>query len=130
LAGYRAAGIRVAVFSNATHSMLLAALAAAHLDDLVDAVYSVHEPRVFTPGVRVYAAAAEALGAAPSAIAFHSSNAWDVAGATSAGRRAPWINRTGRPRKYPWIPARVVSSLDQALKQITEAAPLAGTNKH
>jgi 2-haloacid dehalogenase len=130
LAGYRAAGIRVAVFSNATHPMLLAALAAAHLDDLVDAVYSVHEPRVFTPGVRVYAAAAEALGAAPSAIAFHSSNAWDVAGATSAGRRAPWINRTGRPRKYPWIPARVVSSLDQALKQITEAAPLAGTNKH
>jgi 2-haloacid dehalogenase len=128
LAGYRAAGIRVAVFSNATRPMLLAALAAAHLDDLVDALYSVHELRIFKPDVRVYAAAAEALGAAPSAIAFHSSNAWDVAGATSAGWRALWINRARRPGEYPWIPAPAVSGLDLALKHVTATVPIAGTN--
>ena len=130
LAGYRAAGMRVAVFSNATHPMLLTALAAAHLDDLVDALYSVHELRVFKPDVRVYAAAAEALGAAPSAIAFHSSNAWDVAGATSAGWGALWINRAGGPGEYPWIPAPAVSDLDLALKYVTATVPMAGTTNH
>ncbi len=128
LAGYRAAGMRVAVFSNATQPMLFAALAAAHLDDLVDAVYSVHELHVFKPDVRVYAAAADALGAAPSAIAFHSSNAWDVAGATSAGWRALWINRAARPGEYPWIPAPAVSDLDLALKYVTTMVPTAGTH--
>jgi 2-haloacid dehalogenase len=68
LVGYRAAGMRVAVFSNATHPMLLAALSAAHLDDLVDAVYSVHELRIFKPDVRVYAAAAEVAPATSQAL--------------------------------------------------------------
>ena len=128
LTGYRAAGMRVAVFSNATQPMLLAALAAAHLDDLVDAVYSVHELHVFKPDVRVYAAAADALGTAPSAIEFHSSNAWDVAGATAAGWSALWINRAGRPAEYPWMPAPAVSDLELALKHVTATVPTAGTN--
>lgn len=128
LAGYRAAGMRVAVFSNATRSMLQTALAAAHLGDLVDVVYSVHELQVFKPDVRVYAAAADAFGVAPSAIAFHSSNAWDVAGAASSNWQALWINRTGRPQEYPWVPAPAVPDLVQALRHVVGAAPVAGIN--
>lgn len=128
LAGYRAAGMRVAVFSNATRSMLQTALAAAHLDDLVDVVYSVDGLQVFKPDARVYAAAADAFGVAPSAIAFHSSNAWDIAGAASSGWRALWINRAGRPPEYPSAPAPAVPDLGQALQYITGTATIAPFN--
>lgn len=126
LAGYRAAGMRVAVFSNATRSMLHTALVAAHLHDLVDVVYSVHELQVFKPAVRVYAAAADTFGVAPSAIAFHSSNAWDVAGAASSNWHALWINRAGRPPEYPWIAAATVPDLGQALRHVVGESPVAG----
>lgn len=115
LVGYRQLGLRVAVFSNATRPMLLTALAAAHLDDIVDTVYSVHELGVFKPAARVCAAAAAAVATAPQAMAFHSSNAWDTAGAASCGWRALWINRTGRPREYPWMPVPEVDNLRAAL---------------
>lgn len=129
LAGYREAGMRVAVFSNATRSMLQTALAAAHLADLVDVVYSVDGLQVFKPDVRVYAAAADTFGVAPSAIAFHSSNAWDVAGAVSSGWRALWINRSRLPPEYPSAPAPAVPDLDQALGHITGTATIAPFNQ-
>jgi len=92
LSGYRALGMRVAVFSNATQPMLHEALAAARLDDLVDTIYSTHVLGIYKPAVRVYEAAAEAFGVPPHAIAFHSSNSWDAAGAASCGWAALWIN--------------------------------------
>jgi 2-haloacid dehalogenase len=119
LHGYRCLGLRVAVFSNASLAMLNAALSAAGLDDLVDIVYSVHALEVFKPDVQVYTAAAQAFEAAPSAIAFHSSNGWDAAGAASCGWRALWINRTGRPQEYPWMHVHTVPDLSQALMHVT-----------
>ena len=125
LVGYRQLGLRVAVFSNATRSMLLTALAAAHLDDIVDTVYSVHELGVFKPAARVYAAAAAAVATAPQAMAFHSSNAWDAAGAASCGWGALWINRTGRPREYPRMPVPEVDNLRAALSYFRANTPTA-----
>ena len=122
LSGYRALGMRVAVFSNATQPMLHEALAAAGLDDLVDTVYSTHELGIYKPAVRVYEAAAQTFGVPPHAIAFHSSNSWDAAGAASAGWGAMWINRTGRPAEYPWTPVPAVADLGAALSRVRAAA--------
>lgn len=130
LDGYRRQGLRVAVFSNATLAMLNTALSAARLDDLVDTVYSVHALKVFKPDVQVYAAAAQAFGAAPSAIVFHSSNGWDAAGAASCGWRALWINRAGRAQEYPWMQVPAVADLGQALAHVTVAtAPVNGSSE-
>lgn len=119
LAAYRSLGVRVAVFSNATESMLTTALSAARLGDLVDVVYSAHAIGIFKPDVRVYAAAAKSFGVSPSAIAFHSSNGWDAAGAASCGWSAMWINRAGRPREYPWLNVPAMPDLGAALAHAT-----------
>jgi len=123
LSGYRALDMRVAVFSNATQPMLQKALAAARLDDLVDTVYSTHELGIYKPAVRVYEAAAETFGTPPHAIAFHSSNSWDAAGAASCGWGAMWINRSGRPPEYPWTPVPAVADLVAALNRVRAAMP-------
>jgi len=123
LSGYRALGMRVAVFSNATQPMLQTALAAARLDDLVDTVFSTHELGIYKPAVRVYEAAAGTFAVPPQAIAFHSSNGWDAAGAASSGWSAMWINRTGRPPEYPWTPVPAVTDLAAALSRVHAAMP-------
>lgn len=115
LSGYRAHGYRVAVFSNAGEAILTTLLKAARVDDLVDTVFSVHALQVYKPDVRVYEGAAKAFNAAPADIRFHSSNAWDAAGATSCGWQALWVNRAGRPREYLWLDVPVVTDLNEAL---------------
>jgi 2-haloacid dehalogenase len=114
LDAYRRAGVRVAVFSNATPTMLDQALDAAQLRDHVDAVFSVHALARYKPDPRVYDAAAEAFGAPAGAIAFHSSNAWDAAGAAASGWCARWINRSGMPAEYPSLTVPVVRNLTEA----------------
>ena len=119
LRGYRERGFRVAVFSNATEAMLVAALTAARVDDLVDTVFSVHELHAYKPDVRVYAAAAKSFKVAPASIRFHSSNGWDAAGAASCGWPALWINRAAHPQEYPWMYVPAVADLSEALAQNT-----------
>jgi 2-haloacid dehalogenase len=111
---YRRAGLRVAVFSNATPAMLEHALDAAQLRDRVDVVFSVHPLARYKPDPRVYDAAAEALGVVADAIAFHSSNAWDAAGAAASGWPVRWINRNGMPAEYPALTVPTVRNLSEA----------------
>lgn len=117
LAGYRAMGMRVAVFSNATGEMLQTALRAARLESLIDATVSVHGLRVFKPAPAVYGAAADALGTTAGSIRFHSSNAWDAAGASACGWQSFWVNRGRRPSEYAGLPVREVVDLATALRQ-------------
>jgi 2-haloacid dehalogenase len=100
LASLRAGGVRLAVLSNGTADMLASALDAGRLRVLLDEVISVDEIRIYKPDPRVYRHGAERLGADCSELTFVSSNAWDVAGASRAGMRTVWINRTGRPPEY------------------------------
>jgi 2-haloacid dehalogenase len=44
----------------------------------------------------------------PDAVSFQSSNRWDVAGATRAGFRTVWINRSGMPDEYADLPPAVI----------------------
>jgi 2-haloacid dehalogenase len=85
------------VLSNGSPSMLAASLAGSGLESRIDRVLSVDAARTYKPSPAVYRVACDALGLAPGAVTFVSSNAWDAAGAKAFGLRVVWVNRAGAP---------------------------------
>ena len=109
----KAKGLRLAILSNGAPSMLQSATRSAGIADLLDAVISVDEVKVFKPNPRVYALAPARLGVAPGEIGFVSANGWDVAGAASAGLTAFWMQRAAAepPEELGYRAARVVRAI-------------------
>lgn len=108
----RAAGLRTAILSNGSPSMLAAAVQSAGIADLLDAVLSVEEVGVYKPHPRVYQLAVNRFDLAPRAICFQSSNAWDAYAASAYGMRVVWCNRYGQRReRLPGKPDREVRTL-------------------
>jgi 2-haloacid dehalogenase len=106
------ADLRTAILSNGSPAMLDAAVKAAGLDSLLDAVLSVEAVGVYKPHPRVYQLAVDRLGIPAAAIAFQSSNAWDAYAASAFGMQVVWCNRYGqRPERLPGAPDRMVRSL-------------------
>jgi 2-haloacid dehalogenase len=93
LEALRRGGLRLAVLSNGEPKMLEAAARGAGIVDLLDAVLSVEEVKIFKPSPRVYQLAPERLGVRLGELGFVSSNCWDVAGAASVGLETFWIQR-------------------------------------
>ncbi|MCK8515930.1 haloacid dehalogenase type II [Methylonatrum kenyense] len=91
----RQAGLPTAILSNGTEATLHHASRSAGLDDGLDRILSVDTLGIYKPDPRVYQLAVDALEVPADQILFHSSNAWDVAGAASFGMRVAWINRSG-----------------------------------
>ena len=113
LGAVRAAGLKTAILSNGTASMLAQAVEAARLADLFDAVISVDEAATFKTDPATYTLIERRLGAKPAQTLFVSSNRWDVAGATAFGLRCLWVNRAGMPDEYPGLaPVAIATSLD------------------
>lgn len=123
LTGYRELGVRVAVFSNATPGMLGDALESAYLDSAVDVTCSTHALKRYKPDPEVYAYAGEMFGAGPEAIVFHSSNAWDAAGAAAFGWQTFWVNRAHRVPEYKWAGLRECADLHAALAHVRATQP-------
>ena len=71
----KVAGLKTAILSNGSPSMLEAAVRNAKIGDLLDAVLSVEAVGVYKPHPKVYQLAVDRLGIEASAIAFQSSNA-------------------------------------------------------
>ena len=108
----RAGGLKTAILSNGEPKMLEAGAHSAGLDGLLDAILSVEEVGAFKPEPRVYQLAVERLGVPADAIAFQSSNAWDVHGAACFGLRPVWINRQNAPReRLPGAPEHELGDL-------------------
>ena len=106
------ASLRTAILSNGSPKMLDAAVKAAGLASLLDAVLSVEEAGVYKPHPKVYQLAVDRLGVPATAIAFQSSNAWDAYAASAFGMQVVWCNRYGqRPERLPGAPDRTVKSL-------------------
>lgn len=106
------AGLKTAILSNGSPMMLDAAVKAAGLKDLLDAVLSVEAVGVYKPHPSVYQLAVDRLGVAAGAIAFQSSNAWDAHAASAFGMRVVWCNRYGqRTERLPGAPDREISTL-------------------
>jgi 2-haloacid dehalogenase len=112
LSDLKAKGARLAILTNGTPRMVTAAVEAAGIVDLLDAVLSVDTARRYKPRPEVYALATEALSLKPPDVAFVSSNRWDVMGAVSFGFNAFWINRARMPDEYAdFAPLHQISNL-------------------
>lgn len=95
----RAAGLRTAILSNGSPPMLDAAVSAAGLTGLFDAVFSVDAVGTYKTHPSVYQYALDQLGLEAHQITFQSSNAWDAHAAAAFGMRVVWCNRYGQRRE-------------------------------
>ena len=112
LAQVRTAGLKTAILSNGTPAMLSAAVGAAGLGPLFDAVLSVEEVGAFKPDPRVYQLAVDRLGTPASSTVFVSSNGWDAYAASAFGMQVVWCNRYGQRReRLPGAPDREITTL-------------------
>lgn len=94
----RDAGYATAILSNGTPAMLDAAVEAADIGGLLDAVLSIEAVGAYKPDPRVYRLAVDRFGVPVGEIAFLSSNGWDAHAAAAFGMRTVWCNRTVQPR--------------------------------
>lgn len=114
LKALRDAGMKTAILSNASVSMLTSAAIHAGLQDHLDCVFSVDVLSIYKPHPSVYQLAVDGLHLAPEQICFVSSNAWDVAGAAKFGFQVVWLNRgTGQLDELDQTPKAIVSSLSE-----------------
>ena len=111
--------LRLAILSNGEPRMLEAAARSAGIIDLLDAILSVEEVKIFKPSPRVYQMAPERLQVRPAELSFVSSNAWDVAGAALIGLETFWIQRrAAEPLEELGFPP------DHIVHTITDLVPL------
>jgi len=112
LSALKARGLKTAILSNGSPTMLSGAVTAANLGADLDAMLSVDAIRIYKPQRPVYRLVTDAFGIASEEVAFVSSNRWDVMGATAFGFRCVWVNRANAPEEYPeFAPVKVVPDL-------------------
>jgi len=108
----RAAGMKTAILSNGTPTMLQAVVSTAGIAALFDDVISIESVGKFKTHPQVYQLAVDRLGVDATKIVFQSSNAWDAHAASAFGFRVVWCNRYGqRPERLPGRPDVEVRSL-------------------
>ncbi len=108
----KSAGMKTAILSNGSPTMLSAAVEGAGIGHLLDKVLSIEAAGIYKPHPSVYQLALDAFGVKRHAICFQSSNAWDAYGASAFGLRVVWCNRYGqRPEKLPGNPDAEVPTL-------------------
>src|SRR5258708_14130236 len=93
----KAKGVRTAILSNGSPTMLAAAVNSNVLRPNLDAVLSVDAVKIYKPHPSVYQLAVDRLAIVAARILFVSANGWDAAGAAQFGFHVAWINRTGAP---------------------------------
>jgi 2-haloacid dehalogenase len=97
LQGLRKAGMKTAILSNGSPTMLTAAVNSSGVGRILDAAFSVEKVGVFKPHPSVYQIVVDEMAVAANRVCFLSSNGWDVAGAAAFGFRAVWVNRSKLP---------------------------------
>jgi 2-haloacid dehalogenase len=103
-----------AILSNGSARMLQAAVQSSGLSPFLHHVLSVDACQTYKPNPAVYALAPEVLRVAKGAIAFVSSNSFDVVGAKAFGFRVAWCNRAGAPLdELGFTPDVTVTRLDE-----------------
>jgi 2-haloacid dehalogenase len=90
-------GYELAVLSNGTPAMIGSCLDNSGLADFFRQRVSVDEVRVFKPSPVVYRHAAGRLSQPAGQVRLVTSNAFDCVGASAAGMRTAWVNRSAAP---------------------------------
>ena len=117
----KARGIKLAILSNGSPTMLAAVVANSGLNGVFDAVLSVEEVGVFKPHPAVYGLAARRLALPPARICFLSSNGWDAYSAKAFGFRVLWCNRFGQaPERIPATPDGEIEDLSVLPERIAK----------
>jgi 2-haloacid dehalogenase len=108
----KAKGLRSAILSNGSPTMLTSAVSSAKLGPWLDASLSVETVAIFKPHPSVYQLVVDKLAVPANRVCFMSSNGWDIAGAAAFGFRCVWVNRTGAPlENLPAQPERQIKTL-------------------
>jgi 2-haloacid dehalogenase len=112
LSRLKTVGIRTAILSNGSPSMLESVVRNARIDRLLDCVLSVEEVGVYKPSPLVYQLAVDRLGIPAPQISFQSSNSWDAYAASSFGMTVVWCNRyRQRHERLPGRPDYEIETL-------------------
>ena len=112
-------GLGTAILSNGALEMLEAGVRSSHLEEVLDAIFSVDTIGIFKPSPQVYQLATDKLACNPEDILFFSSNAWDVSGAATFGYQAVWVNRFGQAQeRLPGTPVLEIKTLDAVLQYL------------
>lgn len=114
------AGLITGILSNGAPAMLEAACKSAGIAPLIDHLISVEDIGIYKPDPRIYRLAMDRLNLPSAAIAFHSSNGWDIHAGKRAGFYAIWINRNGQPDE------RLPNPPDVVLKTLNEVPAILG----
>ncbi|HIJ37806.1 MAG TPA: haloacid dehalogenase type II [Rhodospirillaceae bacterium] len=99
LADTQTLGLKTAILSNGSPTMLTSATKSSGLDLCLDAILSVESVGVFKPHPSVYRLVEDHFSCTADSVAFVTANGWDAAGAAAAGFRVAWLNRGGAPRE-------------------------------
>jgi 2-haloacid dehalogenase len=114
---------KLAILSNGTPRMLSVAVESAGLNSVFTDVISADEVKVYKTSPRVYGLVSRHLGVPNSAVAFASSNFWDIAGAKSFGFWTCWVNRGKLPEEELSVkPDVTVPALNGLVEVLEEAA--------
>lgn len=106
------AGIKTAILSNGSLSMLISAVRSAAIQELINDVISVDSVGIYKPHPSVYQLAVDRLNLSAERICFMSSNAWDAAGAANFGFKVVWVNRFSQTQEHiPGKPEREITTL-------------------
>jgi 2-haloacid dehalogenase len=93
----RGSGLRLALLSNMTASVLIDGIKRAALEDAFEAILSSDRIRSYKPDPRAYRMAMDQLLLPREEILFVAFAGWDVAGAKWFGYPTFWLNRQGSP---------------------------------
>lgn len=117
LLALKAAGIRLAFLSNATHAMLSDGVKRAGLDNVFERILSTDAIKTYKPDPRAYRMAIDALRLKKEEILFVPFAGWDAAGAKAFGYRTFWVNRLGLPaERLGVVPDGTGQSLNDLLR--------------
>jgi 2-haloacid dehalogenase len=104
---------KLAILSNGSPAMLAAVVEHAGLKGVFTDVISADEVKIYKTSPGVYGLVSQHMGVSDSAVAFVSSNFWDIAGAKSFGFWTCWVNRGKLPEDELGVrPDVTVGALD------------------
>lgn len=116
----RAAGLRLAAFTNGSTANTERLLSRAGMTDHFTALLDVGAPRAWKPAPAAYRYVLDALDADPAETLLVAVHPWDIDGARRAGLQAAWLNRAGTT--YPSVmtePTHTAPDLRRLARDLT-----------
>lgn len=105
-------GMNIAILSNGSPDMLVAAVRSAGIGQYLDDVLTADEVHIYKPHRLVYDLVYDRFGVPQAEVLFGSSNGWDAAGSAGYGFGTVWVNRSSAPQDRLWAtPHRTLSDL-------------------